>query len=259
METRKEYLKTITIKKKQNKLVKVATLSALTLLTIGGASPALASTWVANTPESIQIMEGQQSYTMILGDTLWAISQRTNLTVQTLANINNINLNLGEQYLLPVGRVISFDGNKVTVKAPTGEVVSETIVTEDQKVNPNQNVGEVVNPSITEPTTPAEGENGVTPEVPGGNGGGAIDPGTPVNPVDPTDPTDPVDPEVPEETIYRGEFIDGVNNGTIGTWTNKDDMMEYISENWAENTANGTWTDNYVASTNVYGWIAEFY
>jgi len=224
-----------------------------------------ASNWTANAPESLQLTTGQTSYTMQLGDTLWAISQRVNITVERLAEVNAINLATGEQYNLPVGRVLTFDGDKVTVTDTTGAVVNEATITNEQKVNPNQSVGEAVNPAVTTPTgtaTPTQ------PAIPGNSGNTEEKPttptkpetpGTPTAPTTPEKPTDPSTPEVPEEKVYRGEFIEGVNNGAIGTWTNRDEMDAYIQAHWAENTANGTWTENYVASTNGYGWIAEFY
>lgn len=227
--------------------------------------------WVANSPELLNIQNGQTSYTLVLGDTLWAISQRTNLTVQTLADINTINLALGEQYNLPVGRTIYFDGNKVTVKESDGSIVKETIITDENKVDTAKNVGEPIvgepqlptapsTPEIpntgnnTNPTNPDNGDGSdnsnndddtTTPSEPG-NGGGNT-------------PTDPTTPEEPSEKVYRGEIIPGVNNGDIGTWTNREEMDAYINEHWAEKTATGEWTENYVASTNGYGWIAQFY
>ncbi|EGO8274616.1 LysM peptidoglycan-binding domain-containing protein [Enterococcus faecalis] len=231
--------------------------------------------WVANSPEMLNIQNGQTSYTLVLGDTLWAISQRTNLTVQTLADINNINLALGEQYNLPVGRTIYFDGNKVTVKESDGSIVKEAIITDENKVDTSKNVGESV---IGEPQTPL---TPITPEIPNsgdttneaekptnpdnGNGSNDSDSGNDTTtPSEPGNgggdtPTDPTNPEEPSEKVYRGDIIPGVNNGDVGTWTNKQEMIDYIEANWAENTANGTWTDNYVMTTNGYGWIATFY
>lgn len=231
--------------------------------------------WVANSPEMLNIQSGQTSYTLVLGDTLWAISQRTNLTVQTLADINNINLALGEQYNLPVGRTIYFDGNKVTVKEANGSIVKETIITDENKVDTSKNVGESVIGEPQLPTTP------ITPEIPNSgnntneeekptnpdNGEGTNNSGSGGNTTNPTEPgngggdtpTDPTTPEEPSEKVYRGEIIPGVNNGDIGTWTNKDEMSAYIEANWDAKLASGEWTENYVASTNGYGWIAMFY
>lgn len=224
-----------------------------------------AANWIANTPESLSIQSGQTSYTLQLGDTLWAISQRTNLTVQTLADVNNINLALGEQYNLPVGRTIYFDGNKVTVKEADGSVVKETIVTDESKVDSSKEVGEsVVNgtqmPSLDLPSN--GGTVSPTPENPGNDGEETPKPEVPTDPEKPTEPenpVDPTDPEVPEEKVYRGEFISGVDNGAVGTWTNKDEMVAYIEANWDAKLASGEWTEDYGLTTNGYGWIAYFY
>lgn len=228
-----------------------------------------ATSWTANLPNTIQLVEGQTSYTMVLGDTLWAISQRTNLTVQTLADINSVNLSLGEQYKLPVGRTIYFNGDKVTVKNGAGDVVSETIITDQQKVNPNQNPGEVVDPSIDESTRTPETNTGeetdtstqpTTPETPvNPEGNNGTDGGEkPVEPGKPVEPEKPVDPEEPEK-VYAGDIIPGVENGAVGTWTDKNAMIAYIEANWTTNIENGTWTENYSMTHNGYGWIALFY
>lgn len=224
-----------------------------------------ASTWTANAPESLQLTTGQTSYTMQLGDTLWAISQRVNITVERLAEVNAINLATGEQYNLPVGRVLTFDGDKVTVTDATGAVVNEATITNEQKVNPNQSVGEAVNPAVTTSTETPGTATPTQPTIPGDSGNTEekpttpTEPESPVTPTDPSTPEEPTDPSTPEDKVYRGDIIPGVNNGAIGTWTNRDEMDAYIQAHWAENTANGTWTENYVASTNGYGWIAEFY
>nr|WP_318652979.1 LysM peptidoglycan-binding domain-containing protein [Enterococcus sp. S23] len=223
-----------------------------------------AASWTANTPEMLKIQDGQTSYTMVLGDTLWAISQRTNLTVQALAAINGINLTLGEQYLLPVGRTIYFDGNTVIVKEANGNVVSETIVTDKQKVNPDQNVGESVNPIVTtppvitpevpiNPVEPVEPTNPTTPVKP-------VDPTEPTTPVEPTDPTNPVepteptDPEVPEGP-YVGAQIPGVENGLVGTYTDDMALMDAMDAYKLANDLHGSDWD-YVILNNGYGFYA---
>lgn len=84
------------------------TLLASGLLISGQAS---AEQWVANSPESIVIAEGATSYRLKYGDTLWAVSQKINLTVDFLANINAVNLSKGEEYHLPVGKQISWSSD----------------------------------------------------------------------------------------------------------------------------------------------------
>lgn len=213
-----------------------------------------AASWTANTPEMLKIQDGQTSYTMVLGDTLWAISQRTNLTVQALADINEINLTLGEQYLLPVGRTIYFDGNTVIVKEANGNVVSETIVTDEQKVNPDQNVGESVNPIVTTPPV-------ITPEVPI-NPVEPVEPTNPTTPVEPTDPTNPVEPVDPTPTEpevpdgpYVGAQLPGVPNGVVGTYTDDMALMDAMDAYKLANDLHGADWD-YVILNNGYGFYA---
>lgn len=257
---------------KKKILVSLSSVVLLGTLATMTSAKVEASEWVPNTPDMLKIESGQTSYTLVFGDTLWAISQRVNLTVQTLADINGINLNNGEQYYLPVGRVIHFNGNKVTVTDNNGKVVSSTIVTDEQKVNSNQNVGETVNPAIT---TPIDNEETTTTENSTDNSGDTstvpsepvtptepevTEPSTPTEPSNPgeggtTDPSEPTEPTIPEGP-YEGTIIPGVNNGDVGTWTDKEAMMAYIENNW--DAVSGGKND-YSMTTNGYGWIAVFY
>lgn len=47
-------------------------------------------TWIANQPEDIDIKPEDTEYTIQWGDTLWAISIKTDMTVEDLAKLNNI-------------------------------------------------------------------------------------------------------------------------------------------------------------------------
>ncbi|MGG5340991.1 LysM peptidoglycan-binding domain-containing protein [Enterococcus sp. AZ192] len=232
------------------------------VLVIGtGIETEATTNWSPNSPDMIQIKDGEKSYTLVLGDTLWAISQRTNLTVQTLAEVNSIDLSKGEQYFLPVGRVIYFEGDVVTVKDNQGNVINETTITDENKVNPNQGVGETVNPSVTEPTTgtetpPTSGGEVVAPEVPTNPIAPVepTDPAKPVDPVDPVDPTDPEEPEVPEGP-YVGAQIPGVANGIIGTYTDDTALMDAMDDYKLANDLHGSDWD-YLILSNGYGWYA---
>ena len=143
-----------------------------------------AAEWKANTPDQIQIVNGQKEYTMKLGDTLWAIGQKINVNHVKLAEINGINLNAGEQYRLPVGRVISFEGNVATVKESNGQVVSQAVIQDKDKVDASKPAGEPVNGNQAQTpqnngqtTTPAQPQTGnqdgtqaTTPSENGGTG-----------------------------------------------------------------------------------------
>ncbi|MGL4696947.1 LysM peptidoglycan-binding domain-containing protein [Enterococcus larvae] len=121
-------------------------------LIVGGmfvGTAVFADAWRANTPESIQIVDGQKSYTMKWGDTLWAIGQKVNIKHEKLAEINGINLASGEQYALPVGRVLTFDGSVVTVKDTDGSIYSQSVINEEDKIDPQKEVGEAVGEETT--------------------------------------------------------------------------------------------------------------
>ena len=76
---------------KMTKLVSMSTVAATVLSgLVLAASPVQAATWTARKPAEIQITKGQKVYTIQWGDTLWAISQRTNITVAKLAQLNGV-------------------------------------------------------------------------------------------------------------------------------------------------------------------------
>ena len=101
-----------------------------------------AEEWKANTPDSIQVVNGQKEYTMKRGDTLWAIGQKVNIKAEKLAEINGIDLKKGQQYKLPRGRVLSFGENIITVKDADGSIYSQSIIQDKDKINTEKNMGE---------------------------------------------------------------------------------------------------------------------
>ncbi|MGL5686890.1 MAG: LysM peptidoglycan-binding domain-containing protein [Vagococcus fluvialis] len=68
-----------------------------------------AEEWQANKPADIRIGEDVSPYTIKLGDTLWAISEKSRANIDELALLNGINLNNGDQYKLQVGQIIYFN------------------------------------------------------------------------------------------------------------------------------------------------------
>ncbi|BCK46593.1 hypothetical protein DAT300_21320 [Streptococcus suis] len=112
------------------KVGKVLVACAVAVATFGVASVASADTWVANSPESILIVPGQTTYELKLGDTLWAISQKINTSVEELAQMNGINLLAGEEKRLSVGRkiVLSGAGTSTVEKNQADEVTSDGVV-----------------------------------------------------------------------------------------------------------------------------------
>lgn len=112
------------------KVGKVLVACAVAVATFGVANVASADTWVANSPESILIVPGQTTYELKLGDTLWAISQKINTTVENLAELNGIDLLAGEEKRLSVGRkiVLPGAGTSTVEKNQADEVISEGVV-----------------------------------------------------------------------------------------------------------------------------------
>ncbi|MGM0229038.1 hypothetical protein IGJ28_001100 [Enterococcus sp. AZ091] len=76
-------------------------------------------------------------YTIVWGDTMWRISQATNLTVQKLADLNKI----ANVDLIYAGNTLVFDGNVVTAKNDKGETVAQSVVTPQDKNDANKPVG----------------------------------------------------------------------------------------------------------------------
>ncbi|CYU34530.1 LysM domain [Streptococcus suis] len=123
------------------KVGKVLVACAVAVATFGVASVASADTWVANTPESIQIGPGQTTYELKLGDTLWAISQKINTSVEELAQLNGINLLAGEEKRLSVGRQIVLPDAGVSPSTVEKNQADE--VTSDGVVNTNLSTANV--------------------------------------------------------------------------------------------------------------------
>lgn len=105
-------------------------------------SSATAAEWRPNSPSEIQVVAGQKEYTMKWGDTLWAIGQKVNIKHEKLAEINGINLQAGDQFNIPVGRILSFGENVVTVKEADGSTYSQSVIGDKDKITQEKNIGE---------------------------------------------------------------------------------------------------------------------
>lgn len=137
----------------------------LTGMLLGGMvfpNVATAAKWRANLVSEIEITSGQKEYTLKRGDTLWAIGQKINIRYERLAEINGIDLSSGEEYRLPVGRIISIDGNVVTVKEKDGSIYSQSVITPEQKIDDTKAVGE---PVAEQPALPEVKEQPAAPET----------------------------------------------------------------------------------------------
>lgn len=152
MISRKNHKKVLAKKARRKLTTKSSVFASLSIIAFAGAVPAFASTWVANAPESIQIKENDTSYTMVYGDTLWAVSMKINVNVQTLASINNIDLSAGEEYHLAVGTIIKWDKQgKLVAETSDGQPITDGIKTNDSnKIIPDKPIGEDVTNTVTD-------------------------------------------------------------------------------------------------------------
>ncbi|MGM9898132.1 MAG: LysM peptidoglycan-binding domain-containing protein [Enterococcus faecalis] len=197
-------------------------------VTVGGIALAMnsekadAAEWTPRTAEQIKAEIKGNEYTIVWGDTLSAISQATNITVQKLADMNKI----ANVDLIYAGNKLSFDGNVASVQNSAGETVAQTVIQDKDKVNPSQPVGQPAQEATTNnvvtdntqtgnveaaPSTPEQ-----TPVQPdNGSQGGQTTPSTPEN-------NQPSTPEnggttTPEQPSQPGGGNQGGSNG--GTTT----------------------------------------
>ena len=201
-----------------------------TLLLAGSAVQATSvqgESWTPNTVEQIssRITEGQKSIKMIEGDTVYNIGLAINIKDPMQLLFDN-GFSEGDQYTMAVGTEISWDGNHVTVKDPSGKVIGDKVVSNDAKHNPNAPVaGQTSDTPAKSIKTDSKG-NVVTNVNTGGNNGTSVKPkeegttqtkpgvkpegngnGEKPKPTDPTKPVKPVDPTNPEkdETLKKLE------------------------------------------------------
>ncbi|GMC02582.1 hypothetical protein K4E_00920 [Enterococcus thailandicus] len=145
------------VKGKHGWIVKGMLFSTLALGAIGiNSIDVHADTWTANTAEEIatrlDINSGR--YTFVTGDTFWEIGNVLNIQPTKLMELNGFKE--GTQYSVPVGTVITWDGNHVTVKDAEGNVVSDSIIKDEDKVDPNKTVA---GQATDTPKTPVQSDN----------------------------------------------------------------------------------------------------
>lgn len=240
------------------KIMKVLTIG----VTVGGIALAMnsekadAAEWTPRTAEQIKAEIKGNEYTIVWGDTLSAISQATNITVQKLADMNKI----ANVDLIYAGNKLSFDGNVASVQNSAGETVAQTVIQDKDKVNPSQPVGQptqeaTMNNVVTDNTqtgnveaapstpeqTPVQPDNGsqgeqTTPSTPENNQPSTPENGGTTTPEQPSQPgggnqggnggtTTPEQPETPQEPTPDYEPA-----GRISPW-----FMTYEeADAWAE-------------------------
>ncbi|QDR73606.1 LysM peptidoglycan-binding domain-containing protein (plasmid) [Limosilactobacillus reuteri] len=147
-------------------ILKVATGTALgaAVLSTGvllSSNTVHASTWHANTPNEIQIVQGQKEYTVKSGDTLWAISIKTNIKVDTLAKASGIT-NPNE---IQIGQKIILDGNHMMVKDSDGKTIGMKTLHPSDKVVQSQDYGTPVKTASVEQVTQETSTSSIAPNT----------------------------------------------------------------------------------------------
>ncbi|MGM0207216.1 hypothetical protein IGI96_001727 [Enterococcus sp. DIV0421] len=119
--------------------------------------------WTPRTVEQIKADVAKaknNQYTIVWGDTMWGISQATNLTVQKLADLNKI-MNVD---LIYAGNTLVFEGNVATVQNKQGETIAQTVIQPEDKNDASKPVGkQEPAKSTTDKTktaTPGQNEQG---------------------------------------------------------------------------------------------------
>lgn len=221
--------------------------AGLVVATLAIGSEVKAGEWVATQPDQLAITEAaltSKSYTLQSGDTLWALSQRVNVSVKALALYNQIDLSSGEECALAVGQVISWananQGDAIVSELPVGTDLlkqSGSLPTQTAKV-PKEETSEqpipIAPPSNSQveesqpssnSSAPSSNVNPVTPSAPSSDASPssqaptqpsteATQPNTPPNsasedvPVDPTTPTQPTEPSTRDEPAPSGAETD---------------------------------------------------
>ncbi|NTP84497.1 LysM peptidoglycan-binding domain-containing protein [Enterococcus faecium] len=148
------------------KLLRVLAIGA----TIGGVALATAhekvdaAEWTPRTVEQIKADMNGNEYTIVWGDTLSAISQATNISVQKLADMNKI----ANVDLIYAGNKLIFSGNVATVQNSNGETIAQSVIENEDKVVENQPVGQPVQDTTSNNTINSNNsatQSEVTPSV----------------------------------------------------------------------------------------------
>ena len=161
-------------------------------ITVGGMALAIhtekaeAAEWTPRSSEQIKAEISGNKYTIVWGDTLSAISEATNITVEKLAEWNSIS----NVDLIFAGNTISWDGNVATMENAQGDTISQAVIQETpaDRVDPTKPIGggtgsntgnsgsgntnNTTNPPATNDNGSGSGNGTVTPPAGGGNGSG---------------------------------------------------------------------------------------
>lgn len=161
-------------------------------ITVGGMALAMhtekaeAAEWSPRSAEQIKAEISGNKYTIVWGDTLSAISEATNITVEKLAEWNSIS----NVDLIFAGNTISWDGNVATMENAQGDTISQAVIQETpaDRVDPTKPIGggtgsntgnsgsgntnNATNPPSSNDNGSGSGNGTVTPPAGGDNGSG---------------------------------------------------------------------------------------
>lgn len=126
-------------------------------IVVGGVSLAVGTNaeaaenkvWTPRSAEQIKAEIKGNEYTIVWGDTLSAISQATNITVQKLADMNKI----ANVDLIYAGNKLVFEGNVASVQNSVGETVAQSVIRPQDKVDSTKPVGQPVQGTTSNNTT----------------------------------------------------------------------------------------------------------
>lgn len=146
-------------------------------ITVGGMALAIhtekaeATEWSPRSAEQIKADISGNKYTIVWGDTLSAISEATNITVEKLAQWNSIS----NVDLIFAGNTISWDGNVATMENAQGDTISQAVIQETpaDRVDPTKPIGGGTGSNTSNNGSNGSGNTDNTTNPPSNNDNGA--------------------------------------------------------------------------------------
>lgn len=145
------------MKKVKSKWVVATVFTAMVGISAFAPMEASAAEWNARTPQQIQITD-RSHYDIVWGDTLWAISEASNVSIEALVEINHI----ANRDLILAGNYLVIEGNVVSVTQQNGQ--TDSFKVEGNTVTP---VETPAKPVVNHENTTSKNETVVeTPKAP---------------------------------------------------------------------------------------------
>lgn len=146
-------------------------------ITVGGMALAIhtekaeAAEWTPRSAEQIKAEISGNKYTIVWGDTLSAISEATNITVEKLAQWNSTS----NVDLIFAGNTISWDGNVATMENAQGDTISQAVIQETpaDRVDPTKPIGGGTGSNTSNNGSNGSGNTDNTTNPPSNNDNGA--------------------------------------------------------------------------------------